>query len=62
MEGGIRSEGQDNDLKKLSKTVSVERGHMDRLSQMPHVTEQGLELPQSRSEIAGALWLPLTPG
>lgn len=35
---------------------------MDRLSQMPHVTEEGLELPQSRSEIAGALWLPQTPG
>ena len=40
MEGDIGPKGQDNHLK-LSRDVSIERGHLDHLRQVPHVTEEG---------------------
>lgn len=59
MEGDIGPKGQDNHLK-LSRDVSIERGHLDHLRQVPHVTEEGTGLPHSYSKAAGALshlWL-----
>lgn len=59
MEGDTGLKGQDNHLK-LSRDVSIERGHLDHLRQVPHVTEEGMGLLDSYSKTAGALshlWL-----
>ena len=59
MEGDIGPKGQDSHLK-LSRDISIERGRLDHLRQVPHVTEEGMGLLHSYSKTAGALshlWL-----
>ena len=59
MEGDIGPKGQDNHLK-LSWDINIERGRLDHLREVPHVTEEGMGLLHTYSKTTGALshlWL-----